>query len=273
MLWQRILSALIGGSIVIGLILWNEISASLLILLAFGLALWEYHRLAESLGGRVPFGLLLAWLLLFLLGRYFPEARLLEPGMALLLLASVSWFIWRYRQGDTASAFQGFALTIAGAFYVGWSGAHFVAIRLLPGGAGWMLITILSVWVMDAFAYIVGTAIGRTRLAPQISPGKTWEGYIGGLLVGTASAWGMGLAWLAIEPAAPILPWQGLLLGFILSALTPLGDIAISMLKRQAGAKDSGDLIPGHGGFLDRVDTIIWAGLLAYYLVLLLFRA
>jgi phosphatidate cytidylyltransferase len=103
-------------------------------------------------------------------------------------------------------------------------------------------------------------------MTPSLSPGKTWEGYISGLVVG------------GLMPALLILLWRatagietsivhGLILGLLIGILSPLGDLAVSMVKRQVGAKDSGTIIPGHGGALDRLDSLLWAGVISYYYI------
>jgi phosphatidate cytidylyltransferase len=106
-------------------------------------------------------------------------------------------------------------------------------------------------------------------MTPRLSPNKTWAGLLGGIIAGTLT----GLLLVLLLRAAGLLAvdtplWQGMVMGFVVSTLTPTGDLFISLFKRTAGVKDTGNLIPGHGGILDRIDTWIWAGMLGYYLVL-----
>jgi phosphatidate cytidylyltransferase len=124
-----------------------------------------------------------------------------------------------------------------------------------------LLVFLVSVWVNDSVAFLVGSQWGRRKLAPLLSPNKTWEGALGGFLGSAMVGWG-GLAWLGIEPR-----WQ--LLGILLvsSIAAQLGDLVESMLKRAAEVKDSGRLVPGHGGLLDRLDAIILAGPVFYGLL------
>lgn len=181
-------------------------------------------------------------------------------------------------------AFVGWTLTVAGALYLGLPAYSGVALRRLDGpvdagwlrsmadgtavgwsgfpqGLGWFLVVLLATWIGDSAAYLVGRAIGRRPLAPRISPNKTVEGSLGGLVgSGAVAVAGVALFGLGLHPAA------GALIGVALGVAGQLGDLAESMLKRQAGVKDSGTLIPGHGGMLDRIDALLFA-LVAGWLV------
>ena len=117
-------------------------------------------------------------------------------------------------------------------------------------------------WIADSGAYVFGKTLGKHKLSPRLSPNKTIEGYVGGVLVGTSLTLIIGL--LLNLPAL-----IAVILGLLVSAVSPIGDLGISMLKRSVGVKDSGNLLPGHGGALDRIDSLIWSVAMAYYLVLL----
>jgi phosphatidate cytidylyltransferase len=121
----------------------------------------------------------------------------------------------------------------------------------------------------DSGAYAVGRLWGRRKLAPVLSPAKTWEGYLAGVVLGSTLT--ALLAWLWSGRAGAgttINGWHGLVLGSTIAAIAPLGDLAISMVKRQVGVKHSGRAIPGHGGALDRVDSVLWASVIGYCYVL-----
>ena len=133
----------------------------------------------------------------------------------------------------------------------------------LDGGRTWLLVLVLTVWSFDTIAYLSGRTFKRGRFLNHISPHKTWSGVVGGtiaaVVVGGALAWAAG-QWLP----------GGLLMGFLVAVAGQAGDVAESMLKRTAGAKDSGSLIPGHGGVLDRVDSFLFAAPVVYaYLVII----
>jgi len=107
-------------------------------------------------------------------------------------------------------------------------------------------------------------------MAPNLSPGKTWAGLIGAILSGTISGMLLVFLWRAVDLLPSGIPiWQGAVIGLVVAVLTPIGDLLVSLLKRSADVKDTGNLIPGHGGILDRIDTWIWGALLGYYLVII----
>jgi phosphatidate cytidylyltransferase len=158
-----------------------------------------------------------------------------------------------------------FTVTLAGIFYLGWIGSYLISLRSLPDGRWWTLLALSAVWVADGMAYAAGKRWGRHLLSPRLSPKKTWEGYWGSLVGGLAM--GAFLGWLFSLLGAGTTAWSGVWLGLVMGGLPTLGDLGESMLKRQAGVKDSGNLLPGHGGMFDRIDSWLWAGVISYYLI------
>jgi phosphatidate cytidylyltransferase len=134
----------------------------------------------------------------------------------------------------------------------GGTAATPVGIAGIGSGAAWLLLLVLVVWGYDTGAYATGRWLGRRHLIDHISPAKTVEGLVGGLILATVGA-GVGAALVGLEP------WHPLLIGPLVGMVAQAGDIAESMLKRTAGRKDSGFLIPGHGGILDRIDSFLFA--------------
>ena len=161
--------------------------------------------------------------------------------------------------------FRNWALTVAGASYIGLMMGQALALRLLPNGLYWMLLGLAVTMINDSAAYFVGVTMGRKRILPALSPKKSWEGTIGGwiaaTLVGAAVAY-----WAPLDLAV----WLGASIGLVGGILALFGDLAISMLKRQIGVKDSGLFLPGHGGFLDRLDSIMFVLPFVYQMALLL---
>ena len=155
------------------------------------------------------------------------------------------------------------ALTLLGAVYVGTLGGCIAALRVLePRGAGaWRVVLLLAIlMIADTCAFFAGHALGRRRLAPALSPGKTVEGAVGGLCGGVLGAFAvraLGLPWLP--------PVDTLILGTLVAAAGIVGDLVESLLKRWAGVKDSGSLFPGHGGMLDRLDSLLFGAPILYY--------
>lgn len=261
---DRVLSALILGIPVLAMVIAGGGWMALLVFVICGIALVELTHLVARQGHRASGGLMLLWLGLFVLDRLTPEMALLQPGTALLLIVSMGWALVRYRQG-TLNAFTGFSITVAGSFYIGWSMVHYIAIRALPDGLFWTLTIVFSVWIADTGAYLFGRRIGRTPLMRDVSPKKTWEGYLAGIVTAVAFGALLPLLWQALGASDDVTPVRGMIIALLVSVISPLGDLSISMLKRWVDAKDTSNLIPGHGGFLDRLDSIIVAALLGYY--------
>lgn len=183
----------------------------------------------------------------------------LTSVVAALIVASLIWHV-AFRQVRTVDT----ATTVFGAIYVGFTLAHFVLVRQLDSGTELALATILSVWANDSFAYLVGSRFGKHKMAPRISPNKSWEGFIAGTVFTIT-------VWIAVKFVADTgLSFAALTLtGVCVSFAAVIGDLAESRLKREANVKDSGTLMPGHGGFLDRFDSLILVSVVAYYLLLL----
>lgn len=181
----------------------------------------------------------------------------LTATVTILVVASLVWHV-AFRQVRTADT----AITVFGAVYVGFLLSHLVLVRALDSGTELTLTIIISVWANDVFAYLIGSTIGRHKLAPRISPGKSWEGLAAGTLF-TVAVW-FGLYYVIDSPLS--LSWL-VFTGVGISIAAIVGDLAESRLKREAGVKDSGRLLPGHGGFLDRFDSLILVSVVAYYLL------
>jgi len=145
--------------------------------------------------------------------------------------------------------------------YAGWLGQYLHLLRHLAQGVAWVLLAVFVTFASDAGAYFVGRAFGRHRLAPRISPGKTIEGAAGGLAAAAAAAAVLGSA-LRLPLSLPL----ALSVGIGLSLAGQAGDLAESLLKRSLDVKDAGTLVPGHGGLLDRLDSLLFAGALLYYI-------
>jgi phosphatidate cytidylyltransferase len=157
------------------------------------------------------------------------------------------------------------AISLSGILFITYMGNFLVRLRFLPDGLGWILIGILPAGISDIGAYFIGSLIGRHKLAPLLSPGKSVEGLFGGIL----TACGVGaVAGVILNPYFEMInPTIGISLGLVSGIMSPLGDLAKSMIKRQFGLKHTGSLIPGHGGVLDRIDTWLWAGVTSYTII------
>ncbi|MFC2062484.1 phosphatidate cytidylyltransferase [Chloroflexota bacterium] len=262
MLKQRVITALWGIPLLIAAIWFDQPIPCFTVLVAVWglLAAFEFYKITKATQIPLLTCLGLVWTLLFILSphcSYAPLVPLLVTSAVVLSLI----FILRYPQKE--GAFLGWAWTIAGIFYVGWLLSYLVALRGLDGGRDWVLLALLITFGSDTMAYFTGRALGKHRLAPRISPGKTWEGAIGGIVGGIAIS-----LLLTYSLNLPLSYWGTAILGLLVSVFGQLGDLVESLLKRNAGVKDSGNLIPGHGGFLDRIDSVVFAGVVVYYYVL-----
>jgi phosphatidate cytidylyltransferase len=238
--------------------------------LVLALAAVEYGQLFRRQGLRPSLPLLVFGVATVSLARFasgFEHAHLL---LSALVLASMVWHLIDFERGAQRSGTD-FALTVAGVLYLGWVGAYLISLRRLPYGEWWLLLALPSVMLADSAAYLIGRRFGRRPLAPRLSPKKTWEGYLAGVAGGALAGTALAALWqIGAGPGSPVHALTGLALGTALAVLTPLGDLGESMIKREIGVKDSGDLLPGHGGALDRVDSWLWAGVLGYYAALAL---
>src|SRR5690606_13771451 len=163
-----------------------------------------------------------------------------------------------------------FAVTVAGIVYLGWIGSYLLDLRQLAQGGWWLMLVLPIVWAADTGAYSIGSAYGRHKMVPRLSPRKSWEGYIAGvftsILVGAFFSY--AFSELGPQPLLDLVtPFQGGVLGLVIGALAPIGDLGESMFKRQSGLKDSSNVFPGHGGFFDRIDSWIWGGALGYFII------
>jgi phosphatidate cytidylyltransferase len=207
----------------------------------------------------------------------------LEPGpVAAAVMLSLVVLLFERRRGRRLTVW---ALTLAGVFYIGWLAGYLQLLRALgpaesEAGRGWVLYVVAATWLYDGGAYVVGSAIGHHRVIPWVSPGKTWEGVAGGLVAAALVTWlailplpAAALPWpLAACAPLPIPPLHVLPLALAVSLAAQLGDLAESMIKRDVGAKDSSNLIPGQGGVLDRVDSLLFSVVPVYYYATLVAR-
>jgi phosphatidate cytidylyltransferase len=230
-------------------------------LIVIGLACWECLRMLERRGGR-PFktlgvvaALAITWSFLGLPPRFGADLPLAALTMGVLLLAMG-------RRTEPRAMLETATSTLFPVLFVGLGLAHLARLRVLPGEDGEDLLMLLLVCVVlgDIAAYYVGRAWGRRPLAPLLSPKKTWEGALAGLVASVLGAL-LAQAWFYRRLG----PGHALALGVALGAAAVLGDLAESLVKRAAGVKDSSNLVPGHGGVLDRTDSLVFSAPLLFF--------
>lgn len=238
-----------------------------LVAVFMGLAAWEYATMFHA-GGLRPAGVLLvAGTLLIVIGRNFNSFDSAPWMISLLVLLSMAYHLVTYERGRDQAGTD-LAVTLGGMFYIGWLGAYFISLRNLPEGKWWILVVLPAVWFADSGAYFIGKKYGRHLLSPRLSPKKTWEGYIGGIVVGVLLTAAFAALWrLGAGPDSGITALRGALVGLVMGIFPTLGDLGESMIKRQMGVKDSGNILPGHGGAFDRIDSWLWAAVIGYYMI------
>ena len=182
---------------------------------------------------------------------------------AVAALVMLSFLVGLCVRQELVISFQSLAFTLLGTFYVGWLFSYVVLLRMFINGPNYVFFIFGVVWLGDAAALVSGRLFGRHKLAPRLSPGKTIEGAIGGFL-GSLCGATLGGRWLLGHFTLT----QCVAIGCLLAVLGQLGDLSESLLKRSSGVKDSGVLIPGHGGILDKVDGILFGAPVLYYYVL-----
>lgn len=240
---------------------------TLTIALILSLAAYEYGMLFRRQGFRPARVLLVLAAFAFVITRHLVGFEHDPLLLAAFALTSMAWHAVDFERG-APQAGTDFALTLSGILYIGWVGSYFISLRQMPDGVWWFMTALPAVWLADSAAYSFGKRFGRHRLAPRLSPKKTWEGYLAGVIIGPLLALGMLRLWqFGAGPGSTLTLTRGLIVGVVVAILAPMGDLGISMLKRQFGVKDTGTLLPGHGGALDRIDSWVWAAVLGYFVV------
>jgi len=266
---KRVLAALVLAAFGIPAIIFGGVPYFIVIAVFLGMAAWEYVRIFHAVNLAPSMPLTVGGVLLLLAARAFlPDLG--AAALSMVVLLAMTFHLLAYERGRDQAATD-FAVTLGGVVYLGWIGAYMLDLRGLNGGLWWLLLTLGSVWIADSMAYFVGSRFGRHKLCPRLSPKKSWEGYWAGVLFGTLGGISLALLWHRVG-GLNVLWWQGGVLGLVMSIFPTLGDLGESMIKRQAGVKDSSNIIPGHGGFLDRIDSWLWGAMLGYYLIVWFIR-
>jgi phosphatidate cytidylyltransferase len=255
-----LLAIVVGGAVYYGLIC-----------LILGLAAFEFVNLFRADGLHPAVILAVGGTVLLVIGRAWNGFNSSPWIIGLLVLTAMTYHLIDYERGRDKAGTD-FAVTLACIFYLGWLGSYLVSLRSLPEGLWWVLTVLPAVWLADVGAYFIGSRFGRHKMTPRLSPHKSWEGYLGGVLLSLPGTALLTLLWRVwAGSATSVTPVRGALLGLVMGLLTVLGDLGESMIKRQVGVKDSGKLLPGHGGAFDRIDSWLWAAIIGYYVIVWLF--
>lgn len=257
-LWVRIGSAAVLIAAALGLLALGRPGFYAIAVITGSLGLWEFRGITERFRATAPL-----WLL-FPLGVYLifssTELRWLPMQVVLAVTLVVGLSVFLFLPGRTQGLGR-WAMGVAGAVYIGLPLNYYVLLYTQPAGyrgVFWILITLAALMLQDTAALLAGRRFGRRPFFPQISPKKTWEGAIAGCVIGVAVMM-LGTTFLLQVPW-----WHGLVLGVLAAVTGVAGDLVESQLKRLAALKDSSHLIPGHGGMLDRMDSLLFAPIAIY---------
>jgi phosphatidate cytidylyltransferase len=230
------------------------------------IGLWEFYRLCQAKGIEPNRYLGISGGVAISIAATIHAEHAIPGVVAIVVIASASFEVFRNR---SSSAIQNVAATVFGVLYVGWLTSHLILLRHINEGAdnltemdgmGAVLLALFIPWICDTAAYFTGRAIGRHKLIPRVSAGKTVEGAIGGL-VGTP----LILLMLRPELFAFIGTVDTVILGLAGAVVSQTGDLAESLIKRDANVKDASHIIPGHGGVLDRFDSVLFSAPFVFY--------
>jgi len=255
MLLPRVLTALVGIPLMLYLVHAGGVAYGLFVVAISTLCCYEYALMLRVGGRPVQFVLtvVLGAALAACAALGGPLSAVLAAGAALVVLAEMA---------AKEHSLDRVALTLFGAVFAGWLPAHLALIRdLRPHGEAFAFLTFAAVWAMDTAAYAAGRGFGRHSLAPTLSPKKTWEGAVAGF----AAAIAVSLAFQKFMLHDSVSPLMAAGIGALIGTMGQLSDLAESMVKREAGVKDSGALLPGHGGVFDRFDSYILCAPAVYY--------
>ncbi|MCW5876218.1 MAG: phosphatidate cytidylyltransferase [Anaerolineales bacterium] len=269
---QRLLFTVVALPTGIFLIFWGAWPYAIFIALILARAAWEYADLFHLAQGKSLRWLMVAGVTGILLVRFLLGTGHDHWILALVCAAAALYQLVQYERGY-AKAGSAFAAMLSGIIYIGLMGSYMLILREVPEhGEWWLMLTVFAVILADTSAYFFGIRFGRRRMVPRLSPKKSWEGYAGGL-VGAAlgtPAFGLLFHVFGMPKDAAFSVANMALLGLCIGLLSPLGDLTISMIKREMKLKDTSDILPGHGGVLDRADSWLWAFPIGYYLALYL---
>lgn len=274
----RLISSVVLWAILLAVVFWLPPTALYVFMnIVLAVATWEFYRICEVRGVRTykvwgtlgTVALISGSWFVFGMERYrrptdFP-ALAYEFDILILVVFALGVFLRAFPQKDNPEGIVTMAVTLLGLVYVAWLGNFITRINFSSVHGRYLVMYLVVVTKFtDIGAYLVGSTLGRHKMIPRISPKKTWEGTAGGLLFALVASVLMVWAMPATLGASGLTMTHAVVLGLVLGAAAVVGDLAESLVKREAGVKDSGTILPGHGGALDLVDSLLFTGPLLY---------
>jgi phosphatidate cytidylyltransferase len=272
-LGRRVLVALIGAPIVLGMIWIGDAALATMVAALAAIGAWEFYRLATAGGSTpmVPVGVgLSAVLPLAVHAQVLGLIRIPPVAGVLAVIGVLALAIWL--RGVPGKPLTAASTTIFGVLYTSATLCFAYALRYHSyavgdtAGALAVIVPVVLTWASDTGAYFSGRLIGGRRLMPSVSPGKTLAGALGAVVATVIATWAITHWLFAPKAQLAFTPWGLVIFGVVISLTAQIGDLAESLLKREAGVKDSGTLLPGHGGVLDRLDSLYFVLPMAYLL-------
>jgi phosphatidate cytidylyltransferase len=268
---KRVLVVLVLLPVGLGLIYLGGWAYSGFVSLMLGFATYEFARLFMADDFEPALWLSVGGTLFVSAGRAAFGVEGSAAVLSLCILACLTYHLIAFERGRNRAA-SDFTITVAAILYLGWIGAYMISLRNLPDGLWWVLTILPAVWLADTAAYLVGARIGKHKMTKRLSPKKSWEGYLAGILASIIGTTLLVMLWKNLGAGETLTPLRGALIAVVLSILSVLGDLGESMIKRQIGVKDSGHLLPGHGGIFDRVDSWLWGGVIGFYWITFFYK-
>ncbi len=268
--WSRLVVSLIGIPGLVATIIWGYPLTTALVAIVSIWSLIEYHHMIRTITKQTYLYLTFIWTTIFVFNGQFANEignhsiHIIVIGILFVLTLTV---IKQFK--NRTAILKNWILTCIGPIYIGFLLSHALLLREIEhsnySGADWLLYVLLLTFAVDTSAYFVGTSIGKYKFAKTISPNKTWEGVVAGIAAAMIAS--LLLSTLFDLPISPI---EQIILGLVLGATAVLGDLTESIIKRGTKTNDSGTLLPGHGGMLDRIDSLLLTIPVTYYLLTLI---
>jgi len=257
---KRTLTIVIVIPLIIFIIFWEKFPLFIVIMLLAGFGLNELYSMARKRGFEPSFILGFTLTSYFIFSTIYDLYNLKYDKNIIIIFVIILFSFIQLFKKDHSMSLPNISISIFGSIYIGYLFSFILKIKYLPNGNYYLLSLLFITWINDAAAYVIGTKFGKNRIFPRISPKKSIEGSIGGIIFSTISVFILK-NWLSLTFTKLIF------LGLVIAIMAQLGDLFESMLKRGSEVKDSGNLIPGHGGILDCLDSLLFTAPVFYFYI------